>query len=281
MSVALKNAVVVITGASEGIGLEISSQAAQAGARTILVARNRQKLEAVAKEIKGTHKPEIFSVDLSSPAALENFIRELCARGIVPDVLINNAGAGASGAFTDDSWSKLDGMLQLNMLALARLSHWAGRLMKKRGRGSIVNISAAVATRPTPYFGAYAASKAFVTSLSQAMHSELRGSGVTVSVIHPPAVKTGFSESEKADLKSTLVLKLFPAVSSSAVARSALKAAVKGTRFKVVGPIAGIIMATAPIMPRALDLAFMGLLFKGSDRMANKAESISALKKSA
>lgn len=274
MSVKLHNSTVIITGASEGIGREVAILAAAAGARTILVARNRTKLEAVARGLEGMHKPEIFDVDLSDAMALAKFIGELTARGIVPDVLINNAGSGASGAFVDDNWPKIDAMLRLNMLTLARLSHWAGQAMKNRGRGSIVNISAAVATRPTPYFGAYAASKAFVTSLSQAMAAELRGSGVTVSVIHPPAVKTSFAESGNADLKSTLVLKLFPAVSAVSVARSTLKAAVKGTRSKVVGPIAGIIMATAPIMPRGLDLAFMSLLFKGKPRMAEKTGSM-------
>jgi short-subunit dehydrogenase len=135
--------------------------------------------------------------------------------------------------------------------------------MKRRGGGSIVNLSAAVATRPTPYFAAYAASKAFVTNLSVAMNSELEAHGVTVSAIHPPAVRTGFGAAEKADLKSTLVHKLFPSVGPATVARAIMHAVERRRRSVVVGPIAGIVMGTAPILPRSFDLAFMTLLFKG------------------
>ena len=254
---------VLITGASEGIGLEIARQAIIGGARAILVARDRQKLEAAAAKIPSVHQPEIAVVDLANATALETFIEELDRRGVVPDLLINNAGQGASGAYTDEAWAKLDAMLRLNMLALARLTHWAAARMKAVGRGAVVNLSAAVATRPTPYFAAYAASKAFVTNLSVALDKELRPYGVTVSAIHPPAVKTSFADPVKADLRSTLVLKLFPAVSAKTVARAVLRAGRSGRRSIMVGPIAAVIMASAPLMPRFLDLAFMSLLFKG------------------
>jgi short-subunit dehydrogenase len=135
--------------------------------------------------------------------------------------------------------------------------------MKARGNGSIVNLSAAVATRPTPYFGAYAATKAFVTNLSLALYSELRGTGVHVAAIHPPAVRTSFSDPGKADLRSTLVLKLFPSVGPMTVARAVMRAVRHKRRSVIVGPVAAIVMGTAPIMPRGLDLAFMTLLFKG------------------
>lgn len=254
---------VLVTGASEGIGFEIAAQAAASGDRVLMVARNQARLSAAADRIEGPHRPEIAALDLADAQALERFLGDLDARGYLPDVLINNAGHGASGAFIDTEWDKIDLMLRLNMAALARLSHWAARGMAARGHGAIVNLSAAVATRPTPWFGAYAASKAFVTNLSLAMAKELRGHGVTVSAIHPPAVRTSFASAEKADLKSTLVLKLFPSVSAKTVARASLRAARRGTRSVIVGPVAGIVMGTAPILPRGFDLAFMTLLFKG------------------
>jgi short-subunit dehydrogenase len=253
----------LITGASEGIGLEVARLAAASGDAVLMVARDEAKLKAAAAALPGTTRPEIAAVDLADPAALDAFLASLDARGYVPDVLVNNAGHGASGAFVDTGWAKLDAMLRLNMNALARLSHWAAQGMKSRRSGSIVNLSAAVATRPTPYFAAYAASKAFVTNLSIAMSHELRVHGVSVSAIHPPAVRTSFGSAEKADLKTTLVHKLFPAVGPVTVARAVMSAARGRRRSVIIGPIAGIVMGTAPILPRGFDLVFMTLLFKG------------------
>jgi len=253
----------LITGASDGIGLATARLAAESGAAVLMVARDAAKLQAAADALPGAIRPEVAAVDLTDAAALDRFLAGLDARGYVPDVLVNNAGSGASGAFVDTDWSKLDAMLQVNVRALARFSHWAAKGMKTRGHGSIVNLSAAVATRPTPYFGAYAATKAFVTNLSLAMNSELCGAGVHVAAIHPPAVRTSFSDANKADLNSTLVLKLFPSVGPMTVARAVMSAVRHKRRSVIVGPVAGIVMATAPITPRGLDLAFMTLLFKG------------------
>lgn len=253
----------LITGASEGIGLETAKMAASEGASVLMVARESAKLRAAAATIGGAIAPELAFVDLADPAALDTFIASLDARGYVPDVLVNNAGHGLSGAFADSDRQRLDLMLRLNVNALAQLTHWAARAMRARGSGAIVNLSAAVATRPTPYFAAYAATKAFVTNLTLAVHHELRGSGVSVSAIHPPAVRTGFAAADKADLKSTLVLKLFPTVGPETVARAVLSAARRHRRSVMVGPVAGIVMGTAAIMPRGLDLRFMTMLFKG------------------
>ena len=258
----------LITGASEGVGFETARLAAQSGAAVLMVARDPVKLQAAADRLSGPVRPEIAAVDLTDGAAREAFLGALDARGYVPDVLVNNAGAGASGAFVEADWGKLDAMLRLNVEALARLSHWAARGMKARGGGAIVNLSAAVATRPTPYFAAYAASKAFVTNLSLAMNSELRRANVHVAAIHPPAVRTGFSGADKADLKSTLVLKLFPTVGPVTVARAVMRAVARKRRSVVVGPVAGVVLASAAIMPRSLDLAFMTLLFKGKRNAA-------------
>jgi short-subunit dehydrogenase len=254
---------VLITGASDGIGLEVARQAVARGDHVLMVARGEAKLASAGAALGGGASIEVAALDLSNPAELDAFLAGLDARGFLPDVLVNNAGQGLSGAFVGADWVKIDQMLRLNMNALARLSHWAARGMKARGTGCIVNMSAAVATRPTPYFAAYAASKAFVNNLSQAMDSELRAHGVSVSAIHPPAVRTSFADAGKADLKSTLVLKLFPTVGAATVARAVLSAADHRRRSVIVGPIAGIVMASAAIMPRGADLAFMTLLFKG------------------
>lgn len=253
----------LITGASDGIGLATARLAAKQGTQVVMLARDEQKLRAAAASIEGPLAPEIIPIDLTDARALDRLLADFDANGWVPDVLVNNAGHGASGAFVDADWAKLDAMLNLNVRALARLAHWAARGMQARGSGNIVNLSAAVATRPTPYFSAYAASKAFVTNLSIALSAELRGSGVSVTAIHPPAVRTGFADAAKADLRSTLVLKLFPTVGAETVAKAVLKAVKSRRRSIVVGPVAGIVMGTAHVMPPSLDLAFMTLLFKG------------------
>jgi short-subunit dehydrogenase len=100
------------------------------------------------------------------------------------------------------------------------------------------------------------------------MDKELRPHGVAVSVIHPPAVRTSFADEAKADLRSTLVLRLFPSVSAATVARAVLDAARRRHRSVIVGPVAAIVMGTAPVMPCAFDLAFMSLLFKGRRKLA-------------
>lgn len=253
---------VLITGASEGIGLEIARLYAAEGAHLILVARGEDGLARVAHGLSAAHV-ETAAVDLADDFALGAFLAGLDERGVVPDILVNNAGQGASGSFLDTDWARLDAMLRLNMNALARITHWAATRMRNRGSGAIVNLSAAVATRPTPYFAAYAATKAFVTNLSVALAKELAGSGVTVSAIHPPAVRTSFADPAKADLRSTLVLKLFPSVGPKTVARAVHAAAAHGRRSVIIGPVAWIVMATARVLPRWFDLAFMALLFKG------------------
>lgn len=254
---------VLITGASEGIGLATARLYAGQGAHLILVARDEVKLKAAAASLTSAAHVDVEALDLADMQALDAFLKRLDQRDLVIDVVVNNAGHGASGPFVDADWNKIDTMLRLNMLALARISHWAARRMKASRSGAIVNLSAAVATRPTPYFAAYAASKAFVTNLSIALDKELRGTGVSVSAIHPPAVRTSFADPSKADLRSTLVLKLFPSVGPNTVAKAVVSAAANRRRSVIVGPIAGIVMGTAPILPRGFDLAFMTLPFKG------------------
>jgi hypothetical protein len=254
---------ILITGASAGIGLETARLAAQRGDAVFMIAVDAVRLQAAAASLGGLTPAEIETVDLTDAAALDALLARLDARGYVPDVLVNNAGLGLSGAFAEADGSRLDAMLRLNVNALARLTHWAARRMKARRSGAIVNLSAAVATRPVPYFAAYAASKAFVNNLSQALHYELRPFGVSVSAVHPPAVRTGFAAVDKADLGSTLVLKLFPTVGPTTVARAVLSAAQRRRRSVIIGPVAGVVMGTAPVMPRGLDLPFMSLLFRG------------------
>ena len=252
----------LITGASEGIGLETARLAAQEGAAVLMVSRDRTKLTAAAATVTGAIAPETAAVDLTDPVALDAFIASLDARGYLPRRTGQQCRTGLVGRVRGSrlATSRRDAAVERQCAGqaypLGRTADEGEALRRHR------QPFGAVATRPVPFFAAYAASKAFVNNLSQAIHHELKPFGVSVSAVHPPAVRTGFAAPEKADLKSTLVLKLFPTVGPKTVARAVLTAARRRRRSVIIGPVAGIVMGTAPIMPRGMDLAFMSLLFK-------------------
>ncbi len=255
--------VVLITGASDGIGLEIARQSVALGYSVFMLARNPDRLRRAAETVPGEKRPRFVSVDLTNERAIDEFFIGMDEAELVPDILVNNAGIGATGAFADEPWEKLEALIKLNMLATARLNHWAVKRMMKRGSGAIVNMSSAVATRPSPWFAAYAASKAFINSLSQALHVEAKPHGVSVSVIHPPEVRTStIVGRQKPDLGGTLALRLLPSISEYAVAKAVLKAAHSGQRSVSPGLVTWAAMATAGKLPEWLDLMLMAMLFK-------------------
>jgi uncharacterized protein len=255
--------IVLITGASDGIGLEIARQSVAMGYAVFMLARDPNRLRRAAETVPGEKRPRFVSVDLTDERAISEFLIGMDEAELVPDILINNAGIGATGAFADEPWEKLDALFKLNMLGTSRMNHWAVRRMMKRGSGAIVNMSSAVATRPSPWFGAYAASKAFINSLSQALHVEAKPYGVIVSVVHPPEVRTSTIVSrQKPDLRNTLALRLLPSMSEYAVAKAVLKAAHKGQRSVSPGFVTWVAMATAGKLPEWLDLMIMAMLFK-------------------
>jgi uncharacterized protein len=255
--------VVLITGASDGIGLEIARQSVALGYSVFMLARDPDRLRRAAETVPGEQRPRFVSVDLTDERALNEFFIGMDEAELVPDILVNNAGIGATGAFSDEPWEKLETLFKLNMLATSRLNHWAVKRMMKRGSGAIVNMSSAVATRPSPWFAAYAASKAFINSLSQALHVEAKPHGVSVSVVHPPEVRTRANVNrQKADLSATLALKFLPSISEYAVAKAVLKAAHSGKRSIAPGLVTWAAMSTAGKLPEWLDLMLMSMLFK-------------------
>ncbi len=188
---------VLITGASGGIGEEFARQLVFQCHQMILVARRENRLRDLAADLK-RQNPELdvlyFIVDLTSPYERKKFIAMLLNNGAKPDLLINNAGLGDYQKFADAGWEKIDSMLQLNMTALTHLTHALIPQMRARGfgGGAIINVSSLASLLPMPEFAVYAATKAYVTSFSEALRLELKGEGIPVMALCPGPVHTEF-----------------------------------------------------------------------------------------
>jgi short-subunit dehydrogenase len=185
----------LVTGASAGLGAEFARQLARDGWDVVLVARRRDRLDALAREIEqGGRKSLAVESDLAAPGAVQALLGELDARGIMPDLLVNNAGIGVHGPALEAAPERIDAMLRLNVLALTGLALALGRRMAARGSGAIVNVSSTASFQPDPWFAAYGATKAYVTSFSLALAQEVAARGVHVLACCPGPTRTEFNE---------------------------------------------------------------------------------------
>ena len=185
----------LITGASSGLGWEYALQLAPRAGRLVLVARRAGLLESLALQIRAVHtqvEVDVFAVDLSVTAERERLAGELAARDIVPDLLVNNAGLGDRGDFATSDWDKNRAMLRVNIEALTHLTHLMLPGMIARGRGAVIHVSSLASLLPIPDFAVYAATKAYVTSFSEALRIELKEFGIPVLAVCPGPVHTGF-----------------------------------------------------------------------------------------
>ncbi len=186
--------VVLITGASSGIGEAFARQLAARGAHLILTARRRSELEDLARDLENKHgiRARVIDQDLSKPGAAHELAHKVQALGLHVDLLINNAGFGRYMEFCKSDAATDEHMLRLNVEALTTLSHLFVPAMVKRGRGGVINLASTVAFQPIGGLSVYAASKAYVLSFSQALEAELRGSGVHVLCLCPGTTRTEF-----------------------------------------------------------------------------------------
>jgi short-subunit dehydrogenase len=186
----------VVTGASSGIGEEIARLLAARGHGLVLVARREERLTELAAELAGSHdiRAEAIGADLADPAARDALEKRIGEMGLTVEVLVNNAGFGGFGAFAEQDREREVGMIRLNVEALVDLE---GRFlpgMVERGGGAVINIASTASFQPIPDNATYAATKAFVLSHGEAVHEELRGSGVTLTTVCPGPVKTEFAD---------------------------------------------------------------------------------------
>lgn len=182
--------VTLITGASAGLGAEFARQCARRGEELVLVARRRDRLEALAEEIGG--KAHVIAADLSDPSAPERLVSEIQDRGLEIDTLINNAGFGLAGRFAALPLDRQLEMVDLNMRALTALTHLVLPGMLERRRGAILNVASTAAFQPGPGFAVYFATKAYVLSFTEALHQELKRKGIRVSALCPGPTRTEF-----------------------------------------------------------------------------------------
>lgn len=226
----------LVTGASAGIGQEIAAQLAAAGANLVLVARDRKRLEQQAKVYTERHgvKVEVLAVDLMDPSQLAQVEARASSTKNPVDLLVNNAGMGTNGLFHELPIAGEQREIELNVVALSRLTHAALAQMVPAGRGTILNISSISGLMPGPRMATYAATKAFVSSLSESLSLELRGTGVTVTAVHPGFTKTEFQErAGMQDMVADVPSRMW--MTAGQVAAYALAAAQKGRVFYAPG----------------------------------------------
>lgn len=185
----------MITGASSGLGEEFAWQLASRVERMVLVARRADRLELIASELRVNFPRTAVMVivaDLGDPEERVSVMEKAGTAGFAPDLLVNNAGLGDYGEFATAEWCALEAMLDVNINALTHLSHLALPQMIRRGGGAILNVSSLASTLPIPDFAVYAATKAYVSSFSEALRIELAEHGVRVMSLCPGPVKTEF-----------------------------------------------------------------------------------------
>jgi short-subunit dehydrogenase len=239
-------AAALVTGASSGIGEAFARQLSERGYRVILVARSEDKLRALAEEIGGA---EVFPCDLGDADARERLASDIAVRGLEVEVLVNNAGFGVYKDFVESDREREIEQARVNVEAVVDLTHRFLPAMMARGRGAVINTASTAAFQPIPGNAGYAAAKAYVLALSEALHEETRKSGVTVTALCPGPVHSGFQEASGAqDFAKTLPKPMWR--EPDVVARAALKAADHGKRLVVPGAPNRISGAMARFSPR-------------------------------
>lgn len=246
--------VALITGASSGIGAALARIHAAQGGDLILVARRLDKLEALKAELEDQHGAHVHVIaqDLTHPEAAQHVYDRVQAAELTVDYLINNAGFGGVGKFHERKMATDLAMIQLNVTVLTALTRLFLPDMVARQQGRILNVSSTASLMPGPLQAVYFATKAFVTSFSNAIARELKGTGVTVTALLPGATATEFGQRSGMD-KTALFDHTFTA---EQVARDGYEAMLKGTLNRITGVTWAqrILMRLAPITPRAIIL---------------------------
>jgi short-subunit dehydrogenase len=239
----------LITGASSGIGLELAKLLAQGGYDLMLVARRRDRLDELGQALARAHgiRYRAIDVDLADPGAVEEISRRLDDPTAV-DILVNNAGFGDLGAFATMDIEAERRMVRVNVGALTDLTRLVLAGMLGRRRGRILNVASTAGFVPGPYMAVYYASKAYVISFSEALAEELRGSGVTVTVLCPGPTRTEFQA--VAHMEAARLFRMPGVMDAAPVARAGYRGLMRGKRMVVPGVMNRILPFAIRFSPR-------------------------------
>ncbi|HSQ43135.1 MAG TPA: SDR family oxidoreductase [Fibrobacteraceae bacterium] len=248
----------VVTGASSGIGKELVTLLAGECGTLVLVARRTDLLQKLANVITGQCRVEIFPWDLEPQDAAAQLWASLQTRGLSPDLWVNDAGFGAFGSLSNVPLNRELAMVDLNVLALMRLTKMAAEHMLRNGGGTILNVASLVAFQPTPRMAVYGASKAFVLSYTQALDSELRSLGVRVLALCPGNTTTAFHT--VAGTTRVRAMHRITAMPPRQVAQCALLQIHRGTPVVVPGFLNRLASIAAGVLPRSWVVAIASRL---------------------
>lgn len=260
---------VLITGASAGIGAELAREFAKHGHALVLVARSKDKLTALSGELNAAHDTDTLVIveDLSRKGCAQAIVDELADRGIEIDILVNNAGVLDVGPFADTPTDTYDNMVALNVAALTSLTSLLLPAMVARKFGRILNVASLAAFQPLPSMAVYAATKAYVLSLTESLSEELRGTGVKVTALCPGLTDTNMVATIKANSTTAQRTPNVLISDPKAVAQQAYKATMAGQTILVPGLPNQIAAAWAQVTPRWLTRTVTGFASRQTDWM--------------
>jgi len=253
----------LVTGASGGIGAALARELARHGHDLVLAARGVAAMEALAAELReGGAGATVIAADLARPGAAASLADEIAQRGFAIDALVNNAGLGAAGRFDRCDPVRIGEILQVNIVALTELTRLLLPGMIARGHGRVMLVASVAGFQPGPHMAAYFASKAYVLSLGEALAYELRGTGVSVTVLCPGATATNFFTTAGND-NSIMARHLRRMMPAEDVARLGYRGLAAGRRVVITGAMNRLVALAGRFMPHRITLPVTDVLMRG------------------
>ncbi len=247
----------LVTGASSGIGAEIALELAARGCSLILSGRDPSRLAETAARVRGAGaSAETIAADLSRPEGASDLLSHIGDRQI--DILVNNAGFGYDGEFADMDTAAIADMIAVNVTTLSILTRALLPGMLERHSGRILNVASTAAFSPCPHMAVYGATKAYVLSFTEALATEIKGSGVTATALCPGATDTRFAETASMDGTGLFRRSMSP----GAVAKRGTRALLNGRRTVVIGFRNLLLAFSTRLAPRSVAAAVAGEMLR-------------------